>query len=356
MMNKIIPFLCVLALPMILSPLGPSWVRTLDFVLLYMILAVGLNVLVGYTGLLNLGYMAFYGIGAYTYALCASPQLAMHLPCFLALLLAMLVAGFAGVLVGSTAIRLRGDYLAIVTLGFGEMVRIFLNNLNRPINITNGPQGITSVDPFRLGGLDFSRDWVLHGWTIPSLYLWYYLFLFFLVGAVLISLRLERSYFGCLLMAIRCDERAALAVGIRVYRCKLVAFVISAVFGGMAGAFFASFQGFISPESFSIMESFLVLTMVVLGGLGSMWGALLGAATLVIFPELLRCGTSALQTANFYLSLPSFVRDFFDPEIMRQLILSLAMILIILFRPAGLYSFRPRPTPQSPEQSQLPEQ
>ncbi|MCC6658738.1 MAG: ABC transporter ATP-binding protein, partial [Rhodocyclaceae bacterium] len=157
--------------------LGNSWVRVLDFALLYVMLALGLNIVVGFAGLLDLGYIAFYAVGAYLYALLASPHFGLHWPIWAILPLGALVAGVFGVLLGAPTLRLRGDYLAIVTLGFGEIVRIFMNNLNAPINITNGPQGISQIDPVRIAGVPLSKTLELFGVGLPSVYLYYYLFL-----------------------------------------------------------------------------------------------------------------------------------------------------------------------------------
>src|SRR2546430_10382480 len=145
-------------LPFVAAMVGQAWVRILNFAMIYTMLALGLNIVVGFAGLLDLGYIAFYAVGAYVYALLASPHFGVHLPFWVILPLGAAVAALFGVLIGAPTLKLRGDYLAIVTLGFGEIVRIFMNNLNAPINITNGPQGIARIDPFRLGGIDFSKS------------------------------------------------------------------------------------------------------------------------------------------------------------------------------------------------------
>src|SRR4051812_24080416 len=151
----------LLVLPFALSSIGTAWVRIANFAILYILLALGLNIVVGFAGLLDLGYIAFYAVGAYVYALLASPHFNLHLPFWLILPIGAAVAAFFGVLLGAPTLKLRGDYLAIVTLGFGEIVRIFLNNLARPVNITNGPQGVSRIDPFAFGAFDFSgRDYV----------------------------------------------------------------------------------------------------------------------------------------------------------------------------------------------------
>jgi branched-chain amino acid transport system permease protein len=314
--------------------LGRGWVRILDFALLYIMLAVGLNIVVGYAGLLDLGYIAFYAVGAYLYALLASPHFGVHLPFWLLLPLGAVVAGMFGVLLGAPTLKLRGDYLAIVTLGFGEIIRIFLNNLNAPVNITNGPQGVTLIDPVAIGGLSFGRSQTLFGVAIPGLYLYYYLFLLLAAAIILVSVRLENSRIGRAWVAIREDEVAAEAMGINTRNVKLLAFAMGASFGGIAGGLFAGFQGFISPESFNLFESIIVLCMLVLGGMGNIPGVVLGAILLTTFPEALRY-LGELQQLLFGGVLV-------DPADLRMLLFGLALVLIMIFRPAGLLPSRQR--------------
>ncbi len=220
--------------------LGNAWVRVLDFALLYVMLALGLNIVVGFAGLLDLGYIAFYAVGAYLYALLASPHFGLHWPVWAILPLGALVAGIFGVLLGAPTLRLRGDYLAIVTLGFGEIVRIFMNNLNAPINITNGPQGISQIDPVRIAGVPLSKTFEAFGLSFPSVYLYYYLFLALTLLVVFVSIRLEDSRIGRAWVAIREDEIAAKACGINTRNVKLLAFAMGATFGGVAGGLFCS--------------------------------------------------------------------------------------------------------------------
>ena len=227
-------------------------------------------------------------------------------------------------------LRLRGDYLAIVTLGFGEIVRIFLNNLNHPINITNGPQGINMIDPLELFGWDISRPLKIgDDITINSLFLYYYVFLAFVVLSIILVQRLQISRVGRAWAAIRDDELAAKAIGINTRNMKLLAFSLGATFGGVAGGLFAAFQGFVSPESFSLMESIAVLTMVVFGGMGNLAGVVVGALALTALPEILRHVAVPVQQAVFN-------QVILDPEVLRMLLLSLAMIFMMLLRPAGL--------------------
>ena len=321
----------LLALPFFTDALfGRGWVRIVDFALLYIMLALGLNIVVGYAGLLDLGYIAFFAVGAYCYALLGSPQLGLHLPIWIVLPLGALLACIFGVLLGAPTLRLRGDYLAIVTLGFGEIIRIFLNNLNAPINITNGPQGISMIDPIRFGEFSLGNTHELFGLTFPSVHLHYYLFLFFTLLVIFISLRLEDSRIGRAWMAIREDEVAAEAMGINTRNIKLLAFAMGATFGGLAGGLFAGFQGFVSPESFSLTESITVLCMVVLGGMGNINGVLLGGILLVVLPEVLRHGSGPAQQILFG-------KTFIDPESLRMLLFGLALITVMLWRPAGLW-------------------
>jgi branched-chain amino acid transport system permease protein len=240
------------------------------------------------------------------------------------------MAALFGVLLGAPTLRLRGDYLAIVTLGFGEIIRIFMNNLDRPVNITNGPQGINLIQPVRLAGVDFSKahDWF--GVRIPSLYLYYYLFAIMAVLIVIVCLRLQHSRIGRAWVAIREDEIAAKAMGINTRNVKLLAFAMGASFGGVSGALFASFQGFVSPESFTFWESIYVLAIVVLGGMGHVPGVILGGLLLVGFQELLRALAVPVQ-------MKLFGQVLIDAEVLRQLLFGAAMVAIMLYRPAGLW-------------------
>ena len=327
--------LLLAALPFLVgNGLGNSWLRILDFALLYIMLALGLNIVVGFAGLLDLGYVAFYAVGAYLYALLASPHFGLHLPVWAIIPAGAALAGFFGILLGAPTLRLRGDYLAIVTLGFGEIVRIFLNNLNAPLNITNGPQGISGIDPIRLGGVSLARPMEFLGFTIPSLHGYYYLFLALALLIVFVTIRLEHSRIGRAWVAIREDEIAAKACGINTRNIKLLAFAMGASFGGVAGGLFAGFQAFVSPESFSLMESIMVLCMVVLGGMGHIPGVILGGILLTVLPEIFRHGAGPVQQMLFGKVL-------LDPEALRMLLFGLALIVVMLYRPAGLW---PSPT------------
>jgi branched-chain amino acid transport system permease protein len=331
----------LLAFPMVLQSFGNAWVRIADMALLYVLLALGLNIVVGYAGLLDLGYVAFFAIGAYMFGLLASPQLTeafpaiaamfpggLHTPLWAVLPLAAGVAGIVGILLGAPTLRLRGDYLAIVTLGFGEIIRVFLNNLDHPFNITNGPKGINQIDSFTFMGVDLGKKLNLFGFEFASVSLYYYLFLALVLVSIVISHRLEFSRVGRAWMAIREDEIAAKAMGINTRNMKLMAFGMGATFGGVSGAMFASFQGFISPESFSLMESVMIVAMVVLGGVGHLPGVILGAILLSALPEVLRYVAGPLQ---------EMTGGRLDASILRQLLIALAMITIMLMRPRGLW-------------------
>jgi len=267
---------------------------------LYIILSIGLNIHVGLTGMLNLGYIAFYAVGAYSHAL-LSTRFAM--PFWLDLFIGACMAGGFGFLLCLPTLRLRGDYLAIVTLAFGEMVRIILNNWD---SLTGGPNGILGVKRPEISGIEFTSP--IH---------FYYLILIMTILLVFVTRRLIASRVGRALMAIREDELAAEAMGINTSRMKLLAFSIGAAYAGAAGAFFAAKQGFVSPESFNFLESVLVLCMVVLGGMGTLFGPILGAAILVLLPEVLR---------EFHLY--------------RMLIFGLAVVAMMIFMPQGLLGTR----------------
>ncbi len=355
----------LLIFPFFAQQYGNSAVRTIDMALLYIMLALGLNIVVGLAGLLDLGYIAFFAVGAYMTGLLASPQFAalleslvnqfplvgnflvavlgeeirqngIHLSVWAIVPLGAAVAAFFGALLGAPTLKLRGDYLAIVTLGFGEIIRIFMNNLNDPINFTNGPQGINLIDPIRIFGVSLAGEAgskaTVHigSFSMPSVNAYYFLFLFLCIGIVFITSRLQHSRLGRAWVAIREDEIAAKAMGINTRNVKLLAFSMGASFGGIAGAMFASFQGFVSPESFALTESIAVLAMVVLGGIGHIPGVILGGMLLAALPEVLRHVVEPLQ-------MKLFGQILIDAEVLRQLLYGLAMVLIMLIRPAGLW-------------------
>ncbi len=341
--------LALVLLPLLVQQVGSGWVRIMATALLYVLLALGLNIVVGYAGLLDLGFVAFYAVGAYMVALLTSPHLAeqfawfaqhfpqgVHAPLWVVIPLAALLAAVAGVLLGAPVLKLRGDYLAIVTLGFGEIIRVFMNNLEHPVNITNGPRGLDRIDPVTFFGFSLGRPLeVPMPWgevRVASVTLYYWLFLVLVVASVVVCRRLEDSRIGRAWMAIREDEIAARAMGINTRNMKLLAFGMGATFGGVAGAMFASFQGFVSPESFSLMESVMIVAMVVLGGLGHLPGVILGALLLAALPEVLRYVAGDIQ---------NLTGGRIDAAILRQLLIAVAMIAIMLMRPRGLW-----PTPE----------
>ncbi len=347
--------LVLAVVPLLLQAAGNFWVRIADTALLYVLLALGLNIVVGFAGLLDLGFVAFFAIGAYLYGLMASPHLSEAFPWFaqmfpdglhtsilVSIPLAAAVAGFFGILLGAPTLKLRGDYLAIVTLGFGEIIRVFLNNLDQPINITNGPKGLGQIESITLGKFDWlhipglnlgqALD-ITEDYSINSVTLYYYLFVVLVIFSVLICHRLEISRIGRAWMAIREDEIAAKAMGINTRNMKLLAFGMGATFGGVSGTMFAAFQGFVSPESFSLMESVMIVAMVVLGGIGHLPGVILGAILLSALPEVLRWVAGVFD-------LQSMTGGRLDAAILRQLLIALAMIIVMLLRPRGLW-----PTP-----------
>src|SRR5215831_18724821 len=319
-----------LGAPFVALAFGKTWVRIADFALLYVLLALGLNIVVGFAGLLDLGYIAFYAVGAYVYAFLASPHFGVHWPFWAILPIGAALAALFGVLIGAPTLKLRGDYLAIVTLGFGEIVRIFLNNLSRPWNITNGPQGIARIDPIRIGGVDFSKSGSLLGLDFSGPIKYYYFLLVVLIGVIFVCLRLQNSRIGRAWEAIREDEVAARAMGIDTTRLKLLAFAMGASFGGVAGGMFSAIQGFVSPESFVLVESIMVVSMVVLGGMGNVWGVVLGALLLSYVPEFLRFPVEPMQREVFG-------RTLIEPEVVRMLIFGFALVLVMALRPGGLW-------------------
>jgi branched-chain amino acid transport system permease protein len=340
----VVTAIVVAAVPFVVGAAGGNyWVRVLDFAMLYVMLALGLNVVVGFAGLLDLGYIAFYAVGAYVAALLTSPHLTtqfawianmfpggLHTPYWIVVPCAMALAAIAGLLLGAPTLRLRGDYLAIVTLGFGEIVRIFMNNLDRPVNITNGPQGITGVAPLQVFGFDLAQPHEILGFTFTSVYMYYYVFVICALLVIWVCTRLQHSRIGRAWAAIREDEIAAKAMGINTRNVKLLAFAMGASFGGLSGVMFGAFQGFVSPESFTFWESVVVLACVVLGGMGHIPGVILGAVLLAIFPEFLRSTMGPLQNAIFG-------HQIVDTEVIRQLLYGLAMVLIMLYRSEGLW-------------------
>lgn len=334
----------LLALPLVLQPLGLHWVRVADVCLLYVLLALGMNVVVGFAGLLDLGFVAFYAVGAYLLALLASPHLSVHFaavqalfpaglhaPWWVTLPAAAMLAAVAGMLLGLPTLKLRGDYLAVVTLGFGEIVRILIVNLYHPVNLTDGAQGIGFIDPLHIAGWSLNRAWTLGGpggLRLEPVTLHYYLFLAMVVLSVGACLRLQRSRIGRAWMAIREDEMAAQAMGLNTRNLKLLAFAVGAAMGGVAGALFGAFQGFVSPEAFSLQESVIIVAMVVFGGMGHIPGVILGAVLLSALPEALRYVVGPLQ---------AHTDGRLDAGVLRPALIGLVMVVTMLVRPRGLW-------------------
>ena len=321
----------LLILPFVLgATAGQGWIRILNFALLYVMLALGLNIVVGFAGLLDLGYIAFYAVGAYAWALLASPHFDLHLPFWIILPIGIAVAAMTGIALGFPVLKLRGDYLAIVTLGFGEIIRIFMNNLDAPINITNGPQGINRVDTIKIGEWALGKPEMLLGFRITGPEKYYYLLMALVILIIFICIRLQNSRVGRAWEAVREDEIAAKAMGINTRGIKLMAFGMGASFGGVAGCLFASMQGFVSPESFGLGESIAILCMVVLGGMGHVPGVVAGALLLSIFPEVLRNVVVPIQQTLFGDVI-------IDPDAIRMLLFGIALVAVMIFRPEGLW-------------------
>lgn len=325
---------------------------------IFVALALGLNIVVGFVGLLNLGFVAFYAIGAYLWAIFGSPQANAFIPggwfplspnwFFVFLLLSVAVGALTGLLLGLPVLRLRGDYLAIVTLGFAEVVRALVNNLDKPINLTNGPRGIA---PITKPPLFFEPALEFFGIHAPpaTLYpLYFYFLVLVIVGAIiLVTRRLESSRVGRAWKAIREDEIAAAAMGVPVVRMKLLGFAVGASFASAVGVLFAAKQVFINPESFTFMESIGVLAMVILGGMGSIPGAILGATGVTILNLQLLKGLSlwlnGLRQSGAELVIPwlgtyslTQLPVQFEPAKYERMVFGLILIVMMIFRPQGL--------------------
>ncbi len=345
----------------ILGTINGYYLEVATQVGIFVALALGLNIVVGLAGLLDLGYVAFYAVGAYTWAIFGSPQAGQFISdaiarfplsgdwFFVFLLLGVTVAASTGVLLGLPVLRLRGDYLAIVTLGFGEVIRVLANNLDKPINFTNGPKGITPIGRPPLFfqpvlsalGLDTSPT------ALYPLY-FYFIVLLIVIVVILVNRRLENSHIGRAWEAIREDEVAAQAMGVPLVRMKLLAFACGASFAGAMGVLFSAKQVFINPESFTFLESIGVLAMVILGGMGSIPGAILGATVVTVLNlqvlkgislwlnELRNAGVTILgyNLAN----LPTQL----EPAKYERMVFGAILILMMIFRPQGILPARRR--------------
>ena len=309
---------------------------TAILIVTYIMLGWGLNIVVGLAGLLDLGYVAFYGIGAYSYALLSTH---FGLSFWICLPLAGILAAFWGLILGFPVLRLRGDYLAIVTLAFGEIIRLVLINW---FSLTNGPQGVSDIPRPSFFGLEFKNAAGSFADTFHLTYapiqriIWlYYIILVMALLTNFVSMRLRSLPIGRAWEALREDEIACRSLGINTVNTKLTAFALGAMFGGFAGAFFATKQGFISPESFNFLESATILAIVVLGGLGSQLGIVLSAIVMIGGIEVLR-NLDFLKV--FFLDVFG-VKDF-DPIQYRMLLFGLALVVIMVWRPRGIVSTR----------------
>ncbi|KGF67862.1 hypothetical protein LL06_20030 [Hoeflea sp. BAL378] len=330
------PFLLILALclPFLLMALFPNRDRQfIDLAILimtYVMLGWGLNIVVGLAGLLDLGYVAFYAVGAYSFALLAQY---FEIGFWTAVPLAGLLAALWGIILGYPVLRLRGDYLAIVTLAFGEIIRVVLLNW---YDFTGGPDGISGIPKPSFFGLDFSRTGgfaEFFGLDYDSIHRFIYLYYIILVLALItnfVTLRLRKLPIGRAWEALREDEIACRSLGINTTNTKLTAFSIGAMFAGFAGSFFATRQGFISPESFTFLESAIILAIVVLGGLGSQVGVVIASVVMI-------GGIEVLRNLGF---LKEIFGPDFEPTQYRMLIFGLAMVLIMVWKPRGIISSR----------------
>jgi branched-chain amino acid transport system permease protein len=333
-------------------------------------LALGLNIVVGFSGLLNFGYMAFYAVGAYLWAFFGSQQpfllkeipgtAPIGTPFFLApdwfylfIFIAIIVAAIVGLILGLPVLRVRGDYLAVITLGFGEIVRQLVNNLDKPLNFTNGPQGITpiqrpSLSPEALAFFNRIFQPLVGREVTPNQFyniLFYLIALFVVIVVILVTYRLDDSRIGRAWTAIREDELAATAMGIPANRLKLGAFAVGASFAGAMGVIFAASRTFVSPESFTFLQSVSVLTMVILGGIGSIPGVIIGATVVIILNlQVLQSFSlflAQLRQSDAYIPIINFYwRDLsnqLDPSKYQRLLFGIILILMMIYRPAGIF-------------------
>ncbi|MET3194766.1 branched-chain amino acid ABC transporter permease [Bacillus sp. OAE603] len=321
-----------------------SYMGVATLVGIYVAMALGLNVVVGLAGLLDLGFVAFFAIGSYTYAIFSTNQVQNFLKLdflpfsgssfWVFIIIGGIIAAIAGVLLGIPVLRVKGDYLAIVTLGFGEIIRIVFNNLDKPVNITGGAQGISSIP-----------SPTIFGYVISDSSQFYYVVLVVLAVVILGVTRLQDSKLGRSWQAVRENEIAAQASGIHLVRTKLIAFAIGASFSGMMGVVFAAKQMFIDPTNFTLLESITILVMVILGGMGSVPGVILGASLVTILNlQVLTEVTNYLNqlTLDGVLNIPSAL----SPSKMQRMIFGLILILVAIFRPQGLLPARNKVVPK----------
>jgi len=316
--------LAVLAALLLIAPLvvrNDAAINALGDIGIYVVLALGLNVTVGFAGLLDLGYAAFFAIGAYTYAMLASPQFGIHLPLWILLFVAAAIASFFGLVLGAPTLRLRGDYLAIVTLGFGQIVPQVFQNLTK---YTGGPNGISALDFPSFFGRSFGQN------ATP----YYYVILAALACALLFANNLRDSRLGRAWMAIREDELAARHMGINTTAVKLAAFAIGAAFAGVGGVLFAAKLSIVSPEQFGFQVSILIVSMLVLGGMGNVGGVAAGAIVLALVNTTLLPQINGLVNGALHANLDLTNYNFF--------IYGAILVSLMLFRPEGLLPNRER--------------
>ena len=343
--------LALIAAPVLFQGFGQMFmVRILAVCGLYIILALGLNIVVGYAGLLDFGRIAFYAVGAYVAMWVGLPAAKALGPVFgglsyfIALPIGGLVAAFVGFLLALPVLRLRGDYLAIVTLGFGEIVRICLNN--NIFGVTNGAAGLPAAgqslpEPFGLSWLKLNAYFTLGDnfeFTFNANVYWYFVIVILMIIAIIVVRRQDNSRLGRAWSAFREDEVAASAMGIDIYKTKIYAMVLGAVWGGIAGVTFGYFQAFVSPESFTFLESTLVLAIVVIGGMGSIPGVLVGALVIQGVPEFIRgfASSGALDSLGVHLSAEAIS----NISNYRMLILGALMVFMMAVRPQGIIPSR----------------
>ncbi|HMQ31211.1 MAG TPA: branched-chain amino acid ABC transporter permease [Chloroflexaceae bacterium] len=328
----------------IFGTLNPFYIDVATQAGIFVALALGLNVVVGFAGLLDLGYVAFFAVGAYLWGILSTPQITLINPAWSPVppimfypfvLLGLAVGGVFGVLLGLPVLRLRGDYLAIVTLGLGEVIRVLANNLDRPVNITNGSQGIRDIarPPLVLAETVRGLGVTLNDNQLYQQFFYFSVLLIVLLVLLVVS-RLKSSRIGRAWEAIREDEMAAIAQGIPLVRMKLLAFAVGASFAGAMGVVFASKQLFINPPTFDLLRSINILAMVILGGMGSIPGAMLGAVLVTMLDLQILPRTAAVlrdaQRAGF--PIPST----FDPTQYQRLLFGILLVVMMIFRPQGI--------------------
>lgn len=371
-------FILCIAMPVI-GATNAYYLEVATQICIFAALALGLNIVVGYAGLLDLGYVAFYLVGAYTWAIFGSSQAQNFIAPAIAkfplapewffpfLLLAIFVAALTGILLGLPVLRVRGDYLAVVTLGFGELIRVFANNLDKPINITNGPIGITPIQrpplffqsTFNAIGnaltglpvLGRLGDWLRNAAPAQLYPLYFYFLVLIMITLIIfVTRRLSNSRLGRAWEAVREDEDAAVAMGIPIVSTKLAAFATGASFAGAMGMLFASKQVFINPESFTILESIGVLAMVIVGGMGSIPGVVLGATALTmlnlaILPNI-SLALNSIRQAGYVIPLINYnlanLPSQFEPAKYQRLVFGIALIWMMLARPKGILPMQRR--------------